>query len=510
MTKLIVVGLDGATFTLINRLIKNLPNFKRIMQQGSYGIVKSVMPPGSIPAWPALLTGKNPGRFGVFNFIDLKKKNYQIKITNAKDVKQKKIWNYLNQANKKCAYINIPSTYPAEPIKGFIIAGNLAPNVNSPGFLFPKHLKLPKGYKIEPSHYFSVTKQQFAKEAFELFDLREKLAKNLLTKNLDMLFCCFMLSDLTQHYFWKDLDEKTKDKDILLKVYQKFDDFIGYCLKNYPNYNLIVLSDHGFCRLEGNFNLNDWLVKEGYLVLKRKKRLDILKKIGVTKENAFKLLQLFKLEFLVRKIPLKLRKSLPDEGATDIESVEIDWSRTKAFSKGEHDKIYINTAGHRPQGIVKQTELNSLINEITNKLLKLKHGKKKLDVVVKKKKDLFYGPYTENAPEIIFKINEHRYFIQKKIGHKTIFECLGERNASHDEDGIFILTGKDIKKNFKITNMTIYDILPTILYLMNLPVPDDLDGNVRAEIFTKISKVKYTKEDYEKDKITAAIKNIKI
>ena len=71
--KLIVLGLDGGTWNVIKPLIKQgkLPTIAKLMENGTYGDLESSTPYYTFPAWKCYSTGKNPGKLGVYSFIDL-------------------------------------------------------------------------------------------------------------------------------------------------------------------------------------------------------------------------------------------------------------------------------------------------------------------------------------------------------------------------------------------------------------------------------------------------------
>lgn len=73
--------------------------------------------------------------------------------------------------------------------------------------------------------------------------------------------------------------------------------------------------------------------------------------------------------------------------------------------------------------------------------------------------------------------------------------------GTHKVHGIFIAYGKDIKKNYKINEVKIYDIAPTILHIFNLPIPNDIDGKVLIEIFEPESEIARRKPKIRRTKL---------
>ena len=75
--KLVVIGLDGATWEVSNHYsMRTLPNLGRLMEDGCHGYLRSTMPPFSPPAWSSFMTGMNPGKHGIFGFVNFNPQSY--------------------------------------------------------------------------------------------------------------------------------------------------------------------------------------------------------------------------------------------------------------------------------------------------------------------------------------------------------------------------------------------------------------------------------------------------
>jgi predicted AlkP superfamily phosphohydrolase/phosphomutase len=168
---------------------------------------------------------------------------------------------------------------------------------------------------------------------------------------------------------------------------------------------------------------------------------------------------------------------------------DIDWEHTKAFAYGEYGQIFINLKGREPQGIVKPgEEYEQLLNEITHRLLKLIHpetGERMIQEVYRKDA-LYHGPMVEKAPDLTFAIGDFRYdsSVRFGLGLKEIFGPPEfEDSGTHRREGVFIASGPGIKNGYKIEKAKLFDIAPTTLYLFDLPIPTDMDGELLLEIF---------------------------
>ncbi|MCB0005568.1 MAG: alkaline phosphatase family protein, partial [Anaerolineales bacterium] len=125
--KAFIIGIDGATFNLIKPWAKagHLPNLARLMAGGAHGNLMSTLPPVTSPAWPTFMTGCNPGKHGVFDFIQPSGADFSL--VNATKIKQPTIWQRLSQAGYRVGVLNVPVTYPPQPLNGFMVSGILSP-----------------------------------------------------------------------------------------------------------------------------------------------------------------------------------------------------------------------------------------------------------------------------------------------------------------------------------------------------------------------------------------------
>ncbi|MHA1832386.1 MAG: alkaline phosphatase family protein [Candidatus Baldrarchaeia archaeon] len=134
------MGLDGATFDVILPMVKagNLPNFKKIMDEGAWVELESTVPLPSGPAWASFMTGMKPANHGIFDFVVKKKNSYETCYVNSTYVKGRPFWEILGRYSFKVGIINVMVTYPPHPVNGFLITGGLTP----PGkdFTYPKSL----------------------------------------------------------------------------------------------------------------------------------------------------------------------------------------------------------------------------------------------------------------------------------------------------------------------------------------------------------------------------------
>lgn len=200
MPKVLIIGLDGGTFDLITPWVNEgkLPNIARLMHSGIYGNLQSTIPPMTFPAWNAFMTGKNPGKHGVFDFMERKDGTYELEIKNALHRKSETIWKIAGKFGKRCAVTGVPVTYPPEEINGIMISGFDTPFIDEK-IMYPRELfyelKDKVGQYIVTGEYEKHLRDRCIDKAVEaLFlsiDRKAETAKYLLSRTMGFFHDCF-------------------------------------------------------------------------------------------------------------------------------------------------------------------------------------------------------------------------------------------------------------------------------------------------------------------------------
>lgn len=518
-SKVIIIGLDGATFDLIGPWVKKglLPNISKLMKKGSYGYLKSVRPHCTAPAWTSFATGKNPGKHGVFDFVMPSGSLSDLETVTSDSIKSETFYEIVENAGMNCALINLPVSYPPR-IKGITITSLMTKGED---FVFPSELKnkLTKlnEYRISPDPEISVKgrNSKYIRDIRKLERTRFECVKDIFElKDWDCFFYLISGSDWIQHRTFGDLlSGNSKQNSEPLKAFKEFDEYIGWFVENLPqNTNLLLMSDHGFMIRPYIFYINTWLKKCGYLsitkgeasriapTIKAKERQSVRRGLDfVPSEKLIKLLHKFPWLKNSAIIGFRtLKKFLPIDKTLAIGTANLD--ATSVFNTREGTwGVYINDSKRFLNGTVDEETYPEIRNEIKEKLVKLRNpytGKKVLKNV-QFSEDVYSGPYTRKAPDVVFQSDFHQ--IDSIITHDVYTFRKGNHNG-HSPLGILISYGPDIKKATKIRSTSLLDLAPTILHILNLPVVDDMDGNVIKDIFHKRSKilkreVKYKKPD---------------
>jgi len=518
--RIFVIGLDGATFDLILPWIRkgSLSSLSYMMENGVYGELRSTIPILTPAAWSSFMTGKNPGKHGVVGFFAREKDSYVVKVVNSTHRSAKEIWTILSENGKKVGIVNVPLTYPPKSVNGFMITGMMTPP-KSDNFTYPQLLKeevenITGGDTLDPLFTYLEKEEVFINE---VFDSTEKLAEISLhlneKKEPDLFMVVFNGTDYIQHKFWKYIDPKhpeykaeksAKYRYMFLEYYQKIDEILGKFLKMADERTtVIVMSDHGAGPLHKYIHINSWLMQAGLLKLKKRliTRLKcFLYKIGINPEKIFNaLFSMFPANFRIKtnRTDKKLRSI---SNNFFISFSDVNWSKTKIYSIGSG--LCVNLKGREPSGIVSPgQEYESLREQISSRLRRLKDPETDEFVIEKvyKKEEIYNGPRIDILPDIVL-IPKPGYMIfdEYEFAADSVITQAKAVSATHKLNGILLMSGAGIKKGKALQDVSIMDVAPTILHLLGLPIPREMDGRVLEEVlassFLRLNPVKYIEE----------------
>jgi len=505
--KVMVIGLDGATFDLIKPWAEagELPTLKKLMDGGVHGPLKSTIPFATIPAWPSFATGCNPGKHGFYDSIKERDNGYEwtVELFPSKANKQTTLWDILSHEGWKVAVINVPSTFPPTEVNGYMITGMFTP----PGarYTYPPEFQVELErelgrYDIFFSSLFSKNPELLLKDLGVTLDQRIKATLYLWKeKSPDFLFVVDNGTDKAEHEFWRFIDPSNPLYSIedvrmygnpLLEYYQKVDAALAEIIELLDkDTTLIVMSDHGQGSLKKFMNLNLFLIQEGFMVIKKEtiSRLRyFLFNHGYCPRNLYNALtKLGVARFAGERISQRTRLSLLNK--LFFSTADINWSKTKAFASGVTGGICLNVIGRQSQGTVKfGSEYETLRDRLIEKLSQLRDPESGNEVVdtVAKREEVYFGPYLDKAPDIILTAKEgYEFFGMYGFSFSKVIETTFGNSGSHRPDGVFMAMGSDIKRGVEIERANIVDLAATILHILSIPIPQYMDGRVLGEIF---------------------------
>jgi len=511
MTRVLVIGIDGATFDLLRPWAEagDLPTLARLMAEGTHGLLESTTPPVTSPAWPTFATGKNPGKHGVFDFIS--PSGGQFELVNATSIRAPTLWQILSEAGRTVGVMNVPVTYPPTPVNGFIIAGLLTPVGSTfayPADLLDRYAGRLAPYRLVPHvQYKEGNEAEFAADLFDLVEQRGEYALQLMADYpQDFLMFHFQVTDIMQHAFWKFVDPSHPRYDpqaaarfgpALKQLYQCIDDIIGRMLDRLTDDTaVIVMSDHGFGSLHYVVNLNLFLLEHGLLQLKRGAwtRLKTgLFRAGLTPASIWHLIERAGLQNYVWQVGKSTRNKVVGKF---LSFDDVDWSRTLAYSIGHVGQIHVNLKGRAPAGIVEPgAEYEAVRQRVIEALHDLRHpttGQPLVERVIPSEQ-VAHGPYTRRGPDLHIVMDGYRTiaFPLFATDSRIVTRQIRGDSGCHRLHGAFVAWGAGVQPGLTVEGARILDLAPTILHLMGLPVPDDMDGRVLTEALSVSRPVEY-------------------
>ena len=502
MSKVLIVGLDGATWRLLGPWVRagRLPHLGSLMARGTWGTLRSTVPALTMPAWASFMTGKNPGQHGIFAFRRLSSNTYEPRgITNASDLRCATLWDLAGRAGKQVGVINVPPSYPIRPVNGFVVSCMLTP----PGetrFTDPPEVAAELGdYTINvtvPSGMRS-NAPGFAESALSYLDALSDQTRRRASATLrlmerrpwDLLCVVFYAPDRIQHYFWNYLDGMGECPDpgdsetalrlrsLVRSIYETLDEELGRLIEAAgPDTAVVILSDHGFAPApERTVRVNRWLAERGFLHQRWAWRLR-------------------------RKV---IRKLLPRpwrDRYNTIDHILIDRAKTRAWCDAMDDPgtggIWIHTRDRYPLGCVEPgTQYERLRSNIQEGLRALRDERGfQVFRAVHRREELYSGPYVTEAPDLILEC-EQRFGLafsplSPDLHRRQLFGPFGEGSyvkysGSHDPAGIYLFAGPTIRALGEHEEYPIESIAPTVLHLLGLPVPRTMDGPVCTDVLDR-------------------------
>jgi predicted AlkP superfamily phosphohydrolase/phosphomutase len=453
--KVLIIGLDCATPQFVfDAWADQLPAIASLVNKGSYGLLRSCVPPITVPAWSCMMSGKSPGTLGCYGFRNRSDYSYEgMSFATSRAIKEDRVWDILSRAGKKVILVGVPQTYPPTPVNGLMVTCFLTPDTSCQ-YTHPRELaaeiKACVGdYMLDVDDFRSDNKEQVLGQIYEMTEKRFGLFKHFLqTKPWDFAMMVEMGIDRMHHGFWKYMDSEhpkheqgSKFKDAIFEYYKYIDAKIADLLTAVDESTVVfIVSDHGARTMKGGFCINEWLMREGYL-----------------------------------SIAEKPEKPMP------IGKVKIDWQKTMAWGEGGYySRLFLNGKGREPQGCIDTGDYERVRAELIEKLEATRDENGRLiGTRVFLPQDI-YSEINGVPPDMIVYFGDLAWRSIGSIGHGVIhtFENdMGSDDANHAQDGIFIMCDRQqARQSVKREGLNITDIAPTVLHLLGLPVPADMEG----------------------------------
>jgi predicted AlkP superfamily phosphohydrolase/phosphomutase len=450
-SRIIVLGIDGLSPHLVEKWMDSLPNFRRIKEEGILGVSIPPCPAQTPVAWTTFLTGKNPGKHGIFSFAARKFGTYEREIARPSKIRSKTLFQLLSEQGKRVGAVNVPMSN-FQGVKGFMIPGFLDEYEGIPQstrvrnaihdkfgiskFIGDVEMKFLSRIETEPDSFFNRVKQITERQLDICLYLMEE-------EQWDLFMTVFMGADRVQHFFWKHIDpnhlhySKSRYSQKFKEHYIQLDDVLGKFLDYHEEGILtFIVSDHSFCPVARELFLNNYLQDLGVL--------------------------------------------------TSIQG-RVDVEKSKALSYGYGD-IWLNVKGREPYGFVLPgRDYQKVLDVIMSHLKGVSVRGMNPIKAVRKREELYWGLHLEKGPDLVTIFNigwqaaRRPEIVSETDHHKYVTESLrwsGGHDGTHDPNdvpGLLGILGMDLKSN-ETLRVYLRDLAPTILKAMGRHLPSDMDG----------------------------------
>jgi predicted AlkP superfamily phosphohydrolase/phosphomutase len=478
--RVLMIGLDGATFSLLRPLSEQgvIPYLTSIIRQGTVAQLMSTRNPLTPPAWTSMTTGVSPERHGIYDFLRpayLDDGGVYLKVNDRRLNRAETIFSMVNRHAKRGTALNFYGYAPAPEVDGYVISGfvpwkHLRHGIHPPA-LFDK-LRASKDFDyrdlgMDIGEEKKVVQGLDADEHEEWIELQ-----NVRDEAWTKITCQMMEEDRTeltavvldgpdkiQHLFWRYVDpesyagepgaETDKIRRLATDFYARMDKNIQKMIETAgPDTNVIIVSDHGFGPTTEIFYVNEWLARHGYLKWTDNAQGDA--KGQLTSD--------------------KIRDHLG----------MVDWRKSTAFCPTpSSNAIYLKPDMGNGIGVTPDTYMEVAL-KLRQELLEWKDPKTGTPVVVGADMNKMRGTgWVDPCPDITLKLRDGGFVSILASEDVVVQRALAD--GTHRPEGIFIGYGPDFRRDETLDPLNILDMTPLMLALLGLPVPRDLEGRVPLE-----------------------------
>ena len=453
-----IIGLDCLEPSLVDRWLGDLPTFARLRRQGAWGRMRSCVPPITVPAWSCMMSSHDPGSLGIYGFRNRTSHAYAgLGFATGDWVKVDRVWDVLSRAGRTCSVLGVPGTFPVRPVNGQMVGCFLTPNDRA-AWTHPPALKEEiqrwlggEKYLFDVADFRSPDKARILADIALMTERRFTVAREMLARyHPDFFMMVEMGSDRVHHGFWHYMDAGHRKFEpgpltgAIHDYYVQLDGEIARLLEQIDlrDTALLLVSDHGAKRLDGGICLNDWLRREGWLVL----------------------------------------HDASVAPGTPLAKCDVDWTRTRAWGEGGYyARVCFNVRGREPQGIVAPEDFARTRDELADQLVRIPDDRgQPIDTVALKPENL-YRRVEGIAPDLVVIFGDLHWRAVGTLGHPSLYlyeNDTGPDEANHAQHGFFNWVAPQVRPRQEPIDIDILDIAPTLLTQMGLPVPAAMQGRV--------------------------------
>jgi len=474
----LLIGLDGATFSILDPLIEAgvMPALGRLIRAGVRAELASVIPPLTPPAWTSLMTGRSPGNHGIFDFLrfTLRADKRELTVADSRDVACETLWSLVSRQGLRVNVLNFPLTFPAPAVAGNLVPGwvpwrHLRLACHPPGLY--DELKALPGFDarelamdmaLEEKALEGCQRKEDYAHAIRLHIRREQqwfaILRHLMYKDPAALTAIlFDGVDKLQHFCWRFIDPacfpaapstwEVEIRELCLAYYREVDRLVGEAVALAgPGVTTVIASDHGFGPTRRILYLNAWLAAQGYLAW-----------AGAVEQGHAETLGL---------------------GTMARRFYEIDWERTQAYCPTPSSNgIYLGPAvGTGPERAALRARLAEGLRALADPV-----SGEPLVEHVWTREEAFAGSAMAGAPDLTLGLTDGGFV--SILPSTEIVQARAEVTGTHRPNGIFCAHGPGLRAGLAAARLSILDVAPLLLHSLDLPVPADLEGRVVEGLF---------------------------
>ncbi len=433
--RVVVLGIDGVPYTYIQKLFQagELPNFRAIVGEGAFVQMDTTLPNVSSVAWSSFMTGQNPGKHNIYGFVERQPGSLKTFIPTSRNMRSPAIWEILSAAGKRVFAMNVPVTYPSRQVNGIVVGCFLSPNVEkaAPNAEVAQALKR-LNYCVDADPWRArQDKDSFLSHLDEVFERRIDAMRYFWRQEpWDFFMAHIMETDRLHHFFWEEMEQgHMKYAPAFLEFYKRLDQVLGE-VRSWldEDTTLVILSDHGFCSIRQEVYVNSWLHDAGYL---------------------------------------QYAKEQP-EGLQDMAPASVAYSL-------DPGRIFLNVKGREPGGhIAMGAEYERVRREVAEAAMGMTDPATGEPMVerVYTREELYHGPYADVGADLVLAMRDG-YDPKGALGKPSlIFKGKSLVGMHTTPDALVYVRG--VKQPLR--RPYIADMAPTILELLEVPVPSDMDG----------------------------------
>jgi predicted AlkP superfamily phosphohydrolase/phosphomutase len=489
-----VIGLDGLTLKVLRPMVQagRLPTFARLLRSGAWGVLRSVTNMTTGPTWASFASGCYPRKHGILHDFHHQLDSYTLRPTNGSDCQAPPFWSIASDAGLTSIVLNVPMTYPAQPLRGVLLAGVDAPRETASGFDYPpgtyRKLKAHIGdYVIDCglASYMQAGHLAAGIAAVEGETESHTRAAEYFMQQMDwdLLVIVYSLPDVWQHHYWHALDRRPdrRGREILEDGYRLLDQHLIRLLEFLPDDGLVILcSDHGFGPLCGTRDqLNSWLAQQGWLQYREARPRSIPARLAAA------LLAQARRHVSMRRRQQLLASLAPLRRVveTQLRIGNIDWAKTQAYAAVDHQELWLNVSGRQPAGCVSPADYEPLCQALRAKLLTWHDVQSELrrinSVTAQPYADMPVQDDSHSSrkdflpPDLLLEWNEGA---APDSLHPLV-------SGDHSPDATLIVAGKGVRPQ-QLNGCSLTDVAPLALHALGLEAPRSMDGRVPRGVFS--------------------------